>query len=246
MIIENYGDIMEDRSVLILGIYLSDQINNIGHIVNRLSASCSWHVVQKWVAIGDNEQPLEVKNVTVMSLKDMMPKFVLLNKLLSQEEPDNYDFIIICDDDIFISHNFLESYLNLVIKYDFALAQPARTHNSYIDHHFVEQLDGLSARRTRFVEIGPLFSVRKDIFSAIFPFDESAYMGWGYDFVWPCIAEKMGFHMGIVDAIPVEHSLRRPVKNYNYDESNLSQERYLSRNQHIKPDEAFTVLESYA
>lgn len=236
---------MENRSVLILGIYLSDQKNHIEHIITQFSAPCSWHVVQKWIAIGSSEQPEYVRNVTVMNPKDRLPKFVFLNKLLSKEDVNSYDYIIICDDDILLPQNFLESYLDLVIKHDLALAQPARTHKSYIDHHFVEQLDGLSARRTRFVEIGPLFSVRKDIFSVIFPFDESTYMGWGYDFVWPCVIEKMGLRMGIIDAVPVDHSLRKPVKNYNYDEAKHSMEKYLSQNQHVKLDEAFTVLESY-
>ena len=240
------GEPPEGRSVLILGVYIATQPNNIPDIIRKFGKTSGWRVVQKWVAIGLEEQPAEVGRVTALTLNEGAPKFVLLNKLMTGEELEQFDYVIICDDDISFSETFLRSYLDLIIKYDLALAQPARTHNSYIDHYIVEQLDGLEARRTRFVEIGPLFSVRKDIYPVIFPFDESAHMGWGYDFVWPCIIEKMGLRMGIVDSTPVEHSMRAPVKNYNYDDADRSQADYMSRNTHLSEAEAFRILESYA
>jgi hypothetical protein len=237
----------EEKSVLVTGIYLSGQKNNIEHIVKSLDGSSDgWRVTQRWTAIGDGGVPEKVLNVTVESLKIGAPKFVLLNKIFEREALDDYDYVIVCDDDIALPQGFLADYLGLVTKYDLALAQPARTHSSYIDHRIVEQFDGLLARRTRFVEIGPLFSVRKDIYSVMFPFDESSYMGWGYDFVWPCLIEKKGLHMGIVDATPVEHSMRAPVNNYNYDDADRSQSAYMSKHPHLSKHEAFRILESYA
>ena len=234
------------ETVLVIGIYLSGQKNNVEHLVNHFNTPSQWQVFQKWIAIGGNAQSEEVRKVTVMNLQNGLPKFVLLNKLLAKETLGRYDFIIVSDDDISLPPDFLNTYLDLVLKYDFALAQPARTHNSYIDHPFVEQLDGLKARRTRFIEIGPLISIRRDAYSILLPFDESSHMGWGYDFVWPCLIEKMGLRMGIADATPVDHSLRKPVKNYNYDKANKSMEDYLSRNPHLTKGEAFRILESYA
>ena len=235
---------VEKKSVLILGVYISNQKNNIEHIVKNFSATCKWNVIQKWAAIGEGTVSELVQGASVL-LHSGSPKFVLLNTLLAHEPLTLYDFIIICDDDIALPETFLDAYLDLVVKYDFAMAQPARTHNSYIDHHFVEQLNGLTARRTLFVEIGPFFSVRKDLFFTIFPFDESSFMGWGYDFVWPCLIEKLGLRMGIIDATPVEHSMRKPVKLYGYDEANESMKTYLSKHPHLSKDEAFRILESY-
>jgi len=234
------------NSVLVSGIYLSEQKNNIEHIVDEFSKSSQWNVIQKWALIGKESAPPPVKKVTVLHLENGLPKFVLLNKLLAGEILDDYDFIIISDDDISLRSGFLDTYLDLVLKYDFALAQPARTHSSYIDHPFVEQLPGLRARKTRFVEIGPLFSVRRDIFSVILPFDQSSGMGWGYDFVWPCLIEKILLRMGIIDATPVEHSLRKPVRNYNYEDARRAMENFLSMNPHLTKGEAFRILESYA
>jgi hypothetical protein len=234
------------NTVLISGIYLADQENNIEHIMSQYGASANWNVVQRWAAIGNATYSQPVREVTVLTLEKGMPKFSLLNRLLADDDLERYDFIIVSDDDITLPPDFLDAYLDMVMKYDFALAQPARTHNSYIDHPFVERLDGLNARRTRFVEIGPVFSIRRDIFSSFLPFDERSSMGWGYDFVWPCLVEKMGLRMGIVDATPVEHSLRKPVRNYDYDDADSAMKKYLFGNPNLSKQEAFRILESYA
>jgi hypothetical protein len=235
-----------NAEVLVTGIYLAGRENNIEHIVESFgSSSGAWHVTQRWTALGEGAVSEEVRNVTAENIRGDVPKFILLNRMLTRVPLDRYDFVIVCDDDIALPPNFLSDYLALVVKYDFALAQPARTHNSYIDHAFVERLDGLAARRTRFVEIGPLFSVRKDIFPALFPFDESSSMGWGYDFVWPCLIDNLGLHMGIIDAAPVEHRMRRPVRHYVHGEADRSMAAYLARHRHLTHGGAFRILESY-
>ena len=233
------------KTVLVTGIYLSGQKNNIENLVSHFHTSGNWKVVQKWIAIGENGHSREVKKVTVLNFQNGKPKFVLLNELFAKENLNNYKYVVICDDDILLPEQFIDDYLELVEKHDFALAQPSRTHNSYIDHPFVQQFSGLEARRTRFVEIGPLVSIRRDAFKVMLPFDESTFMGWGYDFVWPCLIEKAGLRMGIIDATPVDHSMRKPVKNYNYDIANQSMFDYLSHNPHLSKDEAFRILESY-
>jgi hypothetical protein len=233
-------------TVLIVGIYLADQKNNMEHIAGEYSMAAKWNVVQRWVAIGNTSYSQTIRKNTVLTIENALPKFALLNKILTNQPLERYDFIIISDDDVSLPPNFLDSYLAIVMKHDFALAQPARTHNSFIDHPFVEQLDGLEARRTRFIEIGPIVSMRRDLFPTFLPFDENSAMGWGYDFVWPCLVEKIGLKMGIVDATPVEHSIRKPVKNYNYDIVNTTMGNYLSRVPHLSKEEAFRILESYS
>ncbi|MFA6055766.1 MAG: glycosyltransferase [Thermodesulfovibrionales bacterium] len=231
--------------VLVAGVYLANQENAVGHIVAELNRSEKYTVSQKWIALYGDAPSEEVKAVTVSESEKPQPKFVLLNRILAEEKLHRYDYVLFCDDDIRLSPGFLDMFLGLQDRYDFSLAQPARTRNSYIDHPIVEQFDGLKARRTRFIEIGPIVSVRKDAFPVILPFDESSHMGWGYDFVWPCLMEKMGMRMGIIDATPVEHSMRKPVINYKYDEANKSMQNYLSRNPHLSKGEAFRILESY-
>jgi hypothetical protein len=173
-------------------------------------------------------------------------KFLLLNQLLAETDIDRYEFIVVCDDDIVLPSGFIDRYLELVTRYEFGLAQPARTHESFIDHPFVEQLDGLAARWTRFVEIGPLFSVHRRAVALLLPFDESSPMGWGYDFFWPSLIADAGLKMGIVDATPVAHSFRKPVSYYEHGTSSRDMERFLRQRSHLSPDEAFFIVESYA
>jgi len=234
------------RSVLVVGVYLLDKPSYIDSIVAELGKSGGWEVCQRWLALGTGPILDSVANVTVRKVVPPGTKFLLLNDLLAQTEIDRFEFIVVCDDDIVLPPGFLDRYLDLVGRYDFALAQPARTHDSFIDHPFVEQLDGLVARQTRFVEIGPLFSVHRRIFPLIFPFDETSPMGWGYDFFWPCILAKEGLKMGIVDSTPVAHSLRKPVSYYEHDASSRDMENFLARRPHLSPDDAFFITESYA
>jgi hypothetical protein len=232
--------------VLVVGIYLANRINAISHIVSDLNKSKRHIVHQMWIAINGEAPTRCVKSVTFEKINELVPKFVLLNRLLSKALLELYEYVLICDDDIMLPENFIDDFLNVQKKYNFALAQPARTHNSYIDHPIVEQVEGLEARHTRFVEIGPLVSIRCDILPFLVPFDEATPMGWGLDFVWPVIIEKLGYRMGIIDTTPVDHSIRKPVKNYSHDVAKKYMDEFLSHNKHLSQEEAFTVLEKFS
>jgi len=235
-----------NQSVLVVGVYLLDRPSYVIPITIELDKARCWQVEQRWVALGTGRIPDEVAKVTVRTAIPPGMKFMLLNQLLAQVDIDRHEFILVCDDDIVLPSGFLDRYLELVRRHEFALAQPARTHESFIDHPFVEQLDGLVARWTRFVEIGPFFSVHRTAFALLFPFDEASPMGWGYDFFWPSIIADAGLKMGIVDATPVAHSFRKPVSYYELGSSRRDMERFLSQRSHLSPDEAFYIVESYA
>ena len=236
---------MSNRT-LIIGVYLLDKPSHIHRIQSELRRSSQWEVEQRWVGLGTGSIPAETADVTVRKEVPPAMKFSLLNQLLTETNIDAFEFVIVCDDDINFPESFLDRYLQLVMRYDFSLAQPARTHDSFIDHPFVEQLDGLVARWTRFVEIGPFFSVHRRAFPLIFPFDEASPMGWGYDFYWPQIIGNAGLKMGIVDAVPIGHSLRKPVTYYQHEKASREMEEFLARRPCFSPDEAFFIIESYA
>jgi len=233
-------------SVLIVGVYLLDKPNHLRHIKVEFGKNNRWKVHQRWVGLGTSPVPEEMADVTARKVIPPAMKFALLNELMAAADIEAFEFVIVCDDDIVLPENFLDRYLESVTRYDFALAQPARTHDSFIDHPFVEQLDGLVARRTRFVEIGPLFSIHRRAFPLIFPFDEASPMGWGYDFVWPEVMGSAGLRMGIVDAVPIAHALRKPVLYYQHEKAAKEMEDFLASRSHLSPDEAFFIIESYA
>jgi len=233
-------------SVLIVGVYLLDKPSHIRGIKTEFDKRSRWETEQRWVALGTGAVPEDIAGVTMRKIDHTAAKFSLLNQLLTETKLDDFEFVVVCDDDIVLPESFLDRYLELVVRYDLALAQPARTHDSFIDHPFVEQLDGLLARWTRFVEIGPLFSVHRRAFPIMFPFDEASPMGWGYDFFWPTLVAKANLKMGIIDAVPVAHSLRKSVSYYQHETASREMDTFLKYRPHLSPGEAFFIVESYA
>lgn len=231
--------------VLVTGVYLADRENNIEAISSELAQSKRWTVDQQWIALGKGAGPDGPAPFTVSRIETPTPKFVLLNQLLDKLELDRYAFILVCDDDIGLPPGFVDRYLELVVAHGFALAQPARSHCSDIGHVFVEELDGLTARWTRFVEIGPVFSMRRDAARLLLPYDEASPMGWGYDFIWPVVIEKAGLKMGIVDAVPLDYNFRKHGAAYDYDSSRQTMAEFLAPRPHLSRHEAFSIIESY-
>jgi hypothetical protein len=231
--------------VLALGVYLADREHLAAEIATELARSRRFGVDQRWAALGDGPAPGLLAARTVLRVQPPATKFELVNCLLADVSLADYDHLIVTDDDISLPPGFVDDYLAVVARRDFALAQPARTHDSYIDHPFVEQVVELEARRTRFVEIGPLCSLDRRAAALLTPFDEAAYMGWGLDFVWPALLEQAGLRLGIVDATPVAHRIRKSVTHYGLDHATAEMERFLAARPHVTRSEAFTVLEAY-
>ncbi|MEJ5350723.1 MAG: hypothetical protein WHS65_03935 [Melioribacteraceae bacterium] len=232
----------EKKNILIVGIYLGDRLNNVEDIISTLQKTKVHNVKQKWVAINQISNNHIVRNFTVKLINKFVPKFEILNNLLG-ENISYYDYIIVVDDDIILPNNFLDRFIGLQSKYDFALAQPARTKNSYIDHPIVQQQDGVIARQTLFVEIGPVFSIHKSIFNLILPFDLTSPMGWGYENIWAKKISDAGKKMGIIDAISVDHSLRKPVENYDWSIADNQRNKILNKYSHFSLTDCFKVID---
>lgn len=231
-------------NVLACGIYLADKNNCAAETIAELDLSRDHHLEQRWIALDVTNSGNCGLPYTVATVTRPTPKFSLLNGILA--DASDFGAVFIMDDDVILPRGFLDRYLSLAIKYRFALSQPARTLDSYIDHNFTMQMPGLVARSTRFVEIGPVFCVRREAFDLILPFDAQSPMGWGLDFVWPARIEQSGKRMGIIDALPVSHSLRKPVTNYSRDMVEREMSKLLSENDNLTRAEAFTLLEAYA
>lgn len=229
--------------VLVLGIYLGDRFNNAVDISHIIEQSKYYDVKQKWTSINKTSSDLLLKKHTINQLNGFLPKFTILNSMLENENIADYEYIIILDDDIIIENNFIDNFLFLQSKYDFSLAQPSRTTNSYVDHPIVQRQNGVFARITNFVEIGPVFSVRNDIFNDIFPFDNTSPMGWGYENIWAKKINDLNKRMGIIDVVQVDHSIRKPVENYNWEKADKQRSELLKLNPHLELEKCFLVKE---
>jgi hypothetical protein len=230
-------------NVLVAGIYLAGRPNTASHLVYEFASSRAHRVTQRWTALALGGQDDCDLPYTVSICTQRTPKFLLVNELVA--DAAKFDWILLVDDDVELPPYFVDDFIGFADRFDFALCQPARTTDSYIDHMIVMQSSGLLARRTRFVEIGPVTAIRRDAAPLILPVAEDSGMGWGLDFVWPMLMEKAGLRMGIVDATPIAHRMRRQVTGYNYDEAARGMSEVLATNPFMPRDRAFTVLETY-
>jgi hypothetical protein len=230
--------------VLVLGVYMADRMNTAEHLVEAFKSSGRLQVEQRWVALNGTTNSAALREVTSIVATRPEPKYALLNRLLRPTDVEEFDFIIACDDDIYLRRGFVESFIAYQEMFGFAMAQPARAWHSHFDHMFVLRRPWLTARQTSFVESGPLVCFRRDAARLLLPFDEASQL-WGIDLVWAEIIRRSDLPMGIIDALSVDHSLRPQASTYNKAEEFAAMDRYLSGRPHIPMASAFKVVKRY-
>jgi hypothetical protein len=141
-------------------------------------------------------------------------KFENLNALLEGHPATGYDWLLVLDDDVRLPRDFLDVFVFLAERFDFALAQPAHRWRSHAAWAVTRRRPGTVARETRFVEIGPVCALRADTLSALLPFPDLRF-GWGLDAHWSAVAAQRGWRMGVIDAVAVQHGLRRIAASYD-------------------------------
>jgi len=235
---------MANKKVLVTGVALSDKPNHAVSIMDGLASSQNWELDQKWHVIGENVLPR--REYVASSSMEKEEKYKILNRIISEVDLPSYEYLFVFDDDIEIPPHFVDLYLQIVEKRGYSLSQPARTHASYIDHYFVAQLLGIESRQTRFVEIGPVTCIHNSAYPLLLPFDLRAPMGWGLDFHWPTILSNQNLKMGIIDQVPIEHSLRKPVTYYNYEDTESRMQKFLDQVPHISHQDAFSAIEIHS
>jgi hypothetical protein len=231
--------------VLVLGIYLADREHCTKHLMERYSESQLLQVTQRWAALNGISDDPDLREKTLFYPKELIPKFILLNQLMRDINLQDYDFILFSDDDITLPKGFMDAYIANQIKYNFSLAQPARALHSYYDHRFCLHRPWLRARETRFVEIGPVFSIARNLFNQLLPFNEISPMGWGYDRVWPVIVNNLSLTMGIIDCVRVDHSYRPQGTSYSKAENKITMNNFLEKHAHLTWREARKTTRSY-
>ncbi len=230
--------------VLIAGVYMADRRNTAAHLILEFAGSTQHEVVQRWIALAPNGRGRYDLPLTEFVVTEPTPKFILLDQIT--EDAADFDWLLLCDDDVEVGPAFLDRFIEQCTLRDFSLAQPARTADSFTDHPIVQAMPGLVARRTRFVEIGPLAGIRQDAMGLLLPFGQSSGMGWGLDYIWPVRLEAVNLRLGIVDSVPIAHRIRRSVTGYSHETASREQCAALARERHLSADEAFTILEAYA
>jgi len=170
-------------------------------------------------------------------------KWENLNAALRAHPPAGVDWLVLLDDDIALPRGFLDLFLLAAERAGLRLAQPAHAFASHAAWPVTRRRPGLMARRTRFVEIGPVTALHSDAFPALLPFPELR-MGWGLDAHWSAAAARAGLALGIVDVTPVRHP--HPVASAYPRAAALAEaEAFLAGRPYVTRAEAQETLATY-
>jgi hypothetical protein len=169
-------------------------------------------------------------------------KFENLNRLLAAAPPlDGFDWLVVADDDVELAPRFLDRALALCERLGLDLAQPAQTMRSHAAWRVTRRRPLSLARRTDYVEIGPvtLFSARAA--AELTPFPELRF-GWGLDNHWGALARERGWRLGILDALPVRHEAQKVATTYTHAEAIEEGRRFLAGKPYVRTEEAQRTL----
>src|SRR3954469_8192167 len=158
-------------------------------------------------------------------------KFENVNELIADHEPA--DWTVVIDDDVCLPRHFLDCFIALAETLEFQLAQPAQTLASHAAWASARRIPFSVARRTNFVEIGPVTVFSRTAASKLLPFPKLE-MGWGLDLHWGAVAEEQGWKLGVIDALPVRHEARRVGGAYSPADASAEAQRFLTGKPYIQ------------
>jgi GT2 family glycosyltransferase len=169
-------------------------------------------------------------------------KWANLNAALAGR-PGDHDWLLVIDDDVALPWGFLDTFLLLAERHGLVLAQPAHAFRSHAAWEVTRRRAGVAARRTRFVEIGPVTAIRADAFAELLPFPD-LQMGWGLDAHWAAVAAEHDWPIGVIDATPIRHT--RPIADaYPRDDAVAEAEAFLRTRPYVPRDEAQQTVAVY-
>jgi GT2 family glycosyltransferase len=168
-------------------------------------------------------------------------KFENVNRLLAKHPAAGHDWLLLVDDDVRLPRGFLDAFLFLAERFDLQLAQPAHRHRSHAAWAVTRRRTASVARETRFVEIGPVVAFGAASFDALLPFPPLRF-GWGLDHHWSAVAAERGWRIGVIDATPIEHGLRKVAASYDRGEAVEEATRFLAGRPHTTREQAERTL----
>jgi hypothetical protein len=171
-------------------------------------------------------------------------KFENLNALLARHRPDEFDWLVVLDDDVSLPRGFLDVFVFLAERFDLQMAQPAHRARSHAAWQVTRRRRGSVLRETPYVEIGPVVAFRSCTFDAVLPFPPLR-AGWGLDAHWAAIARERGWRLGIVDATPIRHGMRRIAASYDRGEAVAEGRRFLANRPYLRATETQRTLATH-
>jgi hypothetical protein len=191
-------------NVLIVSVYRARNAALVGAVVDE-GVKAGW-TPRLWAL--DGVVP-ELAEFTVGSGPGS--KCPLVNELVGADA-DRFDWVVVSDDDFAVVQGSLAGALAVAERAGLDLVQPSHVPRSFHTFPITTRRALSMARRTTFVESGPVFAARQPWASRILPYPKEFEMGFGIELEWLDRANE-GARLGIVDAVAVRH-LRPVGKTY--------------------------------
>lgn len=170
-------------------------------------------------------------------------KWQNINAALAAAPLGDADWLLLVDDDVTLPRGFLDRFLALAEGCGFELAQPAHAFASHAAWDVTRRRPGVLARRTRFVEIGPVTALSARAARELLPFPDLR-MGWGLDARWSALAAEHGWPLGVIDATPVRH-LKPVAAAYPRDDAIAEAEAFLDGRAYVTRTQASETVTEY-
>jgi hypothetical protein len=234
--LERLAAAQEARDVLVLSIYRPG--SRLPGAARRLSS----HRHRVRFALGSIAEADPALAAQTVATGLAGGKFENLNRVLALAPPAiEHDWVIVCDDDIDLPRRFLDRFLALCEHLELDLAQPAQTMRSHAAWRVTRRRPFSLARRTNYVEIGPLTLFSRRAASELIPFPELRF-GWGLDNHWAALARQRGWRLGVIDSLPVRHESQPVATAYTHAEAIAEARRFLEGLPYVRTEEAQRTL----
>jgi hypothetical protein len=152
-----------------------------------------------------------------------------------------FDRLLIVDDDVALPPRFLDRFVALCEAADLDLAQPAHRRHGHAAWEVTRREPATVWRETTFVEIGPVTMLSRRAADVLLPFPAGTGMGWGLDAHWAAVAAEHGWRLGIVDALPVDHTAAPAGSGYDREVALADAEALLADRPHLPRWEVRTI-----
>jgi GT2 family glycosyltransferase len=172
-------------------------------------------------------------------------KFENLNRLLEDADLEEYDWLLVIDDDVRLPRGFLDRLLFLAERFELDLAQPAHRARSHAAWRVTRRRAGMAVRETPFVEIGPVTAFAHATFSTLLPFPGALRMGWGLDLHWAALARARGWRCGVLDAVAIAHTAAPAADAYSREHAIAEARAFLAERPYLGAHEAQLTLRSH-
>ena len=153
-------------------------------------------------------------------------RFVLLNRLLKALELEGDSWVLALDDDVLFKRGSAAGLLRAAVRFGLDLCQPVHAWNSEVSHRFTRRRALMLARRTGWVEQGPVVLFGPRAREQLLPFPPIPWPGWGIEALWSR-EERRGLRLGMVDGVTIVHKQRVNASGYSWRAARELEERLL-------------------